>query len=111
MKPDYQIVEDSPELFGTLTAKGITNRDTSAYERYMEGALARKRRKEKLDETVEEINNIKQEMSEMKEMVRQLLENKSMATRTTEATNTLETFRVNFNALVDDIGNVTVVGQ
>ena len=31
-----------------------------------------------------------------------------MATRTTEATNTLETFRVNFNALVDDIGNVTV---
>ena len=31
-----------------------------------------------------------------------------MATRTTEATNTLETFRVNFNAVVDDIGNVTV---
>ena len=31
-----------------------------------------------------------------------------MATRTTEASNTLETFRVNFNGLVDDIGNVTV---
>jgi len=31
-----------------------------------------------------------------------------MATRTTEATNTLETFRVNYNSLVDDIGNVTV---
>ena len=31
-----------------------------------------------------------------------------MATRTTEATNTLETFRVNFNGLVDDIGNATV---
>ena len=31
-----------------------------------------------------------------------------MATRTTETTNTLETFRVNFNGLVDDIGNVTV---
>ena len=31
-----------------------------------------------------------------------------MATRTTEATNTLEVFRVNFNGLVDDIGNVTV---
>ena len=31
-----------------------------------------------------------------------------MATRTTEATNTLETFRVYFNAIVDDIGNVTV---
>ena len=30
-----------------------------------------------------------------------------MATRTTESTNTLETFRVNFNGLVDDIGNVT----
>ena len=29
-----------------------------------------------------------------------------MATRTTEASNTLETFRVNFNALVTDIGNV-----
>ena len=31
-----------------------------------------------------------------------------MATRTTEETNTLETFRVNFNGMVDDIGNVTV---
>ena len=31
-----------------------------------------------------------------------------MATRTTEETNTLETFRVNFNGKVDDIGNVTV---
>ena len=31
-----------------------------------------------------------------------------MATRTTEASNTLATFRVNFNGLVDDIGNVTV---
>ena len=29
-----------------------------------------------------------------------------MATRTTESTNTLETFRVNFNALVTDIGDV-----
>jgi len=33
-----------------------------------------------------------------------------MATRTTESTNTLETFRVNFNGLVDDIGNVTGSG-
>ena len=31
-----------------------------------------------------------------------------MATRTTESTNTLESFRVIFNGLVDDIGNVTV---
>ena len=31
-----------------------------------------------------------------------------MATRTTESTNTLETFRVNFNGLVTDIGNLTV---
>ena len=31
-----------------------------------------------------------------------------MATRTTENTNTLEAFRLNFNGLVDDIGNVTV---
>ena len=31
-----------------------------------------------------------------------------MATRTTENTNTIETFRVNFNGLVDDIGNVSV---
>jgi len=28
-----------------------------------------------------------------------------MATRTTESTNTLETFRVNFKDLVTDIGN------
>ena len=31
-----------------------------------------------------------------------------MATRTTENTNTLEAFRLNFNGLVTDIGNVTV---
>ena len=31
-----------------------------------------------------------------------------MATRTTENTNTLEDFRLNFNGVVDDIGNVTV---
>ena len=31
-----------------------------------------------------------------------------MATRTTEANNTLETFRVNFNGLVTDIGDVYV---
>ena len=31
-----------------------------------------------------------------------------MATRTTENTNTLESFRLNFNGLVTDIGNVTV---
>ena len=31
-----------------------------------------------------------------------------MATRPTEETNTLEQFRVNFNGVVDDIGNVTV---
>ena len=77
MKPDYQIVEDSPELIRDTYSKGITNRDTSAYERYMQGALERKARKEKFNETVEEINNIKQEMSEMKDMLRQLLENKS----------------------------------
>jgi len=29
-----------------------------------------------------------------------------MATRTTENTNTLESFRLNFNGLVTDIGNV-----
>ena len=33
-----------------------------------------------------------------------------MATRTTESTNTLETFRVNFNGLVTDIGDVTGSG-
>ena len=31
-----------------------------------------------------------------------------MATRTTAETNNLEQFRLNFNGLVDDIGNVTV---
>ena len=34
-----------------------------------------------------------------------------MATRTTEASNTLEQFRVNFNALVTDIGDVTSGGS
>jgi DNA anti-recombination protein RmuC len=77
MRTEFQVVEDRPELIRDPYSKGITNRDTSAYTNYMNGAHKRKSRQEKLDETVEEINTIKQEMSEMKDMLRQLLENKS----------------------------------
>ena len=76
MRTEFQVVEDRPELIRDTYSKGITNRDTSAYNRYMVGAMARRSRHEQLDETVEEINNIKQEMSEMKDMLRQLLTNK-----------------------------------
>ena len=50
MKPDFQVVEDNPELIRDTYSKGITNRDTSAYDRYMNGALARKARKEKQEQ-------------------------------------------------------------
>ena len=66
-------VENHPELIRDVFSKGITNRDTDAYKKYMSSAIKRKERNSKLDETVEEINNIKQEMSDMKDMLRQLL--------------------------------------
>ena len=71
---NFQVVEDRPELIRDTFSKGITNRDISAYNTYMDAAEKRKQRRIKIDNTVEEINNIKQEMSEMKEMLRQLLE-------------------------------------
>ena len=69
-------VEDHPELIKDSYSKGVISRDTSSYQKYMDGALKRKERNSRLDETVEEINNIKNEMSEMKDMLRQLLTNK-----------------------------------
>ena len=109
MKPDYQIVEDSPELV----------RDTYSKESQIEILLHTKGicrvpllvnlEKKKLDETVEEINTIKQEMSEMKEMLRQLLEkSRWLKELQRQQIKMPETFRVNFNALVDDIGDVYV---
>jgi len=74
MTDEFQVVEDRPELIRDTFSKGITNRDISAYNTYMDAAEKRKQRRIKIDNTVEEINNIKQEMSEMKEMLRQLLE-------------------------------------
>tara|TARA_B100000287_G_scaffold406551_1_gene431108 strand:+ start:756 stop:995 length:240 start_codon:yes stop_codon:yes gene_type:complete len=73
MSHKYEVVENHPELIRDVFSKGITNRDTDAYKKYMSAAIKRKERNSKLDETVEEINNIKQEMSDMKDMLRQLL--------------------------------------
>ena len=73
MSHKYEVVENHPELIRDVFSKGITNRDTDAYNKYMSAAIKRKERNSKLDETVEEINNIKQEMSDMKDMLRQLL--------------------------------------
>ena len=73
MSHKYEVVENHPELIRDVFSKGIANRDTDAYKKYMAAAIKRKERNSKLDETVEEINNIKQEMSDMKDMLRQLL--------------------------------------
>ena len=51
IKPKYQVVEDRPELIRDTYSKGITNRDTSAYEKYMESASKRKQRREQIDNT------------------------------------------------------------
>lgn len=76
MSHEFEIVEDHPELIRDTFSKGITNRDTDAYSKYMASAVKRKERNSQLDDTVEEINNIKNEMAEMKDMLRQLLTNK-----------------------------------
>lgn len=68
------MVEDHPELVRDSYSKGITNRDNSAYKKYMESYSKRKLRNSKIENTEREINNIKDELSEMKTMLRHLLE-------------------------------------
>ena len=66
-------VEHYPELRRDEWSKGITNVDNTAYNNYMNGALARKQRAKTLEENTKEINNLKEDMSEVKNMLRQLL--------------------------------------
>ena len=66
-------VESHPELRRDEWSKGITNVDNTAYNNYMQGALARKSRNKTLEENTKEINNLKEDMSEVKDMLRQLL--------------------------------------
>ena len=66
-------VESHPELRRDEWSKGITNVDNTAYNNYMNGALARKQRAQTLEENTKEINNLKEYMSEVKNMLRQLL--------------------------------------
>ena len=66
-------VEHYPELRRDEWSKGITNVDNTAYNNYMNGALARKQRAQTLEENTKEINNLKQDVSEVKDMLRQLL--------------------------------------
>ena len=73
IKPKYQVVEDRPELIRDTYSKGITNRDTSAYEKYMESASKRKQRREQIDNTTREINILKEQMSEMQDVLQQIL--------------------------------------
>ena len=66
-------VESHPELRRDEWSKGITNVDNTAYNNYMQGALARKSRNKTLEENTKEINNLKEDVSEIKDMLLQLL--------------------------------------
>ena len=72
-KPDYEAVEGHPELIRDTYSKGIVNRDTDAYQRYMAAAKKRKNRNFKIDKTVEEINILKEQMSDMQDTLRLIL--------------------------------------
>tara|TARA_B100000085_G_C18386495_1_gene448624 strand:- start:29 stop:271 length:243 start_codon:yes stop_codon:yes gene_type:complete len=72
-KPDYEAVEGHPELIRDTYSKGIVNRDTDAYQRYMAAAEKRKNRNFKIDKTVEEINILKEQMSDMQDTLRLIL--------------------------------------
>ncbi len=66
-------VESHPELRRDEWSKGITNVDTDAYTRYMNGAEKRKQRNQTLEEHSKEINTIKEDVSDIKDMLQQLL--------------------------------------
>ncbi|SVC08158.1 uncharacterized protein METZ01_LOCUS261012, partial [marine metagenome] len=66
-------VEHYPDLRRDDYSKGITNVDNNAYDRYMQGAMARKQRNQSLEEHTKEINNLKEDMLDIKDMLRQLI--------------------------------------
>ena len=66
-------VESHPELRRDEWSKGITNVDTDAYTRYMNGAAKRQQRNQTLEEHTKEINTIKEDVSDIKDMLQQLL--------------------------------------
>ena len=72
-KPDYEAVEGHPEVIRDTYSKGIVNRDTDAYQRYMAAAKKRKKRNLKIDKTVEEINILNEQMSDMQDTLRLIL--------------------------------------
>tara|TARA_B100000902_G_C27211605_1_gene864683 strand:+ start:507 stop:752 length:246 start_codon:yes stop_codon:yes gene_type:complete len=72
-EPEFEVVEDRPELIRDTYSKGIVNRDTDAYNKYMLAAKKRKKRNLKIDKTVEEINILKEQMSDMQDTLRLIL--------------------------------------
>jgi len=72
-EPEFEVVEDRPELIRDTYSKGIVNRDTDAYNKYMLSAEKRKKRNFKIDKTVEEINILKEQMSDMQDTLRLIL--------------------------------------
>ena len=72
-EPEFEVVEDRPELIRDTYSKGIVNRDTDAYNKYMLSAEKRKKRNLKIDKTVEEINILKEQMSDMQDTLRLIL--------------------------------------
>jgi len=72
-EPKFEVVKDKPELIRDTYSKGIVNRDTDAYNKYMLSAEKRKKRNLKIDKTVEEINILKEQMSDMQDTLRLIL--------------------------------------
>jgi len=66
-------VEGHPELERDEHSKGITNVDDTAYNKYINAALARKQRNAILESNTEDINNLKEDVLEIKDMLRQLI--------------------------------------
>ena len=66
-------VEGRPELERDEYSKGITNVDDTAYNKYINAALARKQRNAILESNTKEINNLKEYVSEIKDMLRLLI--------------------------------------
>ena len=66
-------VEGRPELERDEHSKGIKNVDDTAYNKYINAALARKQRNASLEKNTEDINNLKEDVSEIKDMLRQLI--------------------------------------
>ena len=101
-------VEGFSNLVRDTNSNAIVNVNKSEYQLYMSRYNAREKQSDVLRDAIKEINTLKQELFEIKKLLKKLKTNGSA--RQISATQTLEDFRTEFNALsANDFGDIATL--